>query len=339
MQEKPSGYGIYLAYIDDYLRQLGEDTTPLFRSVNIDPASIQQGQRVSVDTLADVFGKVFRQKRQQGFFLALGTRIPMMAHGNLGSAFLACRNVRTLLQVFQRYACIVLPSVLVNIEETDTTAELDVQISSQHPDFNASLCEALIATIIHNLSLLTGKQIKPLQVSVAHRPPSYVKRYRQYMFCEVSFNAPSNRIVFAKSVLDLPIITANEFNQRRMLQQCDDELKRIQEHLQLHERIREIVSLHLEKSPSIGFVAEKLHISERTLRRRLKDEGVNFRELLKSIRHEMALYYLAQTEVRIEKIASQLGYGETACFRHAFKAQTGQSPREWREAARKQRLH
>ncbi|HET8706548.1 MAG TPA: helix-turn-helix domain-containing protein, partial [Pseudomonadales bacterium] len=80
-------------------------------------------------------------------------------------------------------------------------------------------------------------------------------------------------------------------------------------------------------------------VSERTLRRRLHEEGIHYRDLLKSVRHEMAQYYLAKTDIRIEKIALQLGYQDTACFRHAFKAQTGKSPREWRDQERAQTLH
>ena len=98
--------------------------------------------------------------------------------------------------------------------------------------------------------------------------------------------------------------------------------------------MREIISVYMDAAPSIGFVAEKLRVSERTLRRRLNEEGINFRDLLKEIRHETALYYLGKTEMRIDNIARQLGYSETANFRKAFKEQCGKSPRQWRDEAR-----
>lgn len=155
--------------------------------------------------------------------------------------------------------------------------------------------------------------------------------YFPYTHCEVEFNADQNRMVFTQAQFDQPIKTANALNQRFMEKQCEDELKKVQSHTQLTERIREIISLYLDESPSIGFVADKLRVSERTLRRRLNEEGINFRDLLKEIRHETALYYLSKTDMRIENIAFRLGYKETANFRKAFREQCGKSPRQWRD--------
>ncbi len=119
-----------------------------------------------------------------------------------------------------------------------------------------------------------------------------------------------------------------------MVEQCEDELQRLRLQTPLTQRIREVVSLHLESSPSIGLVAEKLRMSERTLRRRLGEEGASFRELLNQIRYEAAQHYLGKTDLPIETIAVRLGYGETANFRKAFKQQSRKSPRQWRKEQR-----
>ena len=73
-------------------------------------------------------------------------------------------------------------------------------------------------------------------------------------------------------------------------------------------------------------------MSERTLRRRLQEEGVSFRDLLKDVRHDLAVHYLRDTDARIEQIAERLGYRDTACFRQAFKQVAQLSPRQWRQA-------
>lgn len=335
MQEGQTAYGIYLAYIDDFLRELGEDSAAVFRAAGIDdPAAIQQGERISVETLADVVRSVNRHVRRSSFFLELGARIPLMAHGNLGSAIMACKDVRTVLSIMERYTAIVLPAVRVSLQQQGDDAVVEYQISTHCAELNIALVEALISTSQYNISLLTAQPFFPKRVSVTFKPPLHAALYQNFTRCEVEFNATSNNMVFTQAQLDLPIRTANALNQRVMLQQCEDELKKVQSHTQLSERIREIISLYLDTSPSIGFVAEKLRVSERTLRRRLNEEGINFRDLLKEIRHETALYYLGKTDLRIDSIARQLGYAETANFRKAFREQSGKSPRQWRDEVR-----
>jgi len=71
-------------------------------------------------------------------------------------------------------------------------------------------------------------------------------------------------------------------------------------------------------------------MSVRTLRRRLKEEGSSYRELLDEIRYGLAREYLGQTQLPLEEISGLLGYTEAGNFSHAFKRWSGMSPREWR---------
>lgn len=324
--------GIHLAYIDEYLQELGFDNRTVFREAGIEnPAILQQGERVTVETLAALVQSVNRHVRRRGFFLELGARIPIMAHGNLGSAIMACKDVRMVITLLERYAAIILPSVRITLQQTREEVAVEYQLSTMWPEVNIALIEAFIGTTGYNISLLTGQPFFPHKVYLSYKQPPDPTIFQPYTHCEVEFNADQNRMVFSQAQFDLPIKTANALNQRVMAKQCEDELIKVQSHTQLTDRIREIISLYLDESPSIGFVAEKLRISERTLRRRLNDEGINFRDLLKEIRHETAQYYLSKTDMRIESIASRLGYKETANFRKAFKEHAGKSPRQWRD--------
>ena len=85
--------------------------------------------------------------------------------------------------------------------------------------------------------------------------------------------------------------------------------------------------------PGIDYVAEKLGLSDRTLRRRLKEEGSTYRKILDEIRFELAREYLADTQLPIDEIAVLLGYTEPGNFCHAFRRWGGQSPRSWRQNA------
>lgn len=83
-------------------------------------------------------------------------------------------------------------------------------------------------------------------------------------------------------------------------------------------------------------MAQRLHVSARTLRRKLREEMTNYRELVDEVRLGLAKRYLRTPELRVSEIAGLLGYDEVANFRRAFKRWTGQSPMTWRSSACKQ---
>ena len=126
------------------------------------------------------------------------------------------------------------------------------------------------------------------------------------------------------------IRTANAVGEKVMIECLKEEISDCMTGNGLLSHIRELVSIHLERSPSVSFIAKKLRVSERTLRRRINEEGLNYRDIIKDVRYSTAVYYLENTDTRIEKIAWLLGYKETSNFRKAFKSASGMSPSEWR---------
>lgn len=333
MSQQASGYGIYLAYLDDYLRQLGEDSAALFRAAGIeDVSSIRQGQRIPLDTLARVFGRVHRHARLGGFFLAFGAQIPVTAHGILGLAFMSCRDIRGVLHMLERYSALALPSVSITLDEQGSEALIGIRVSTPYADFNTSLVEALVVNVTRNIDYLSGHAVCPLGVTFMQRQPAYAEHFARWIAAPVRFGGTANSLRYPRAILDLPLATANELNQRLMVEQCEEELRRVSLQTRLADRVRDLLSLQLNDNPSIGFVASQLSLSERTLRRRLAEEGISFRDLLNGVRHDMAIHYLRDTDARIEQIAMQLGYRDTACFRSAFKSLTGLSPRAWRNS-------
>lgn len=80
-------------------------------------------------------------------------------------------------------------------------------------------------------------------------------------------------------------------------------------------------------------MAAELHLSERTLQRRLAEHKLNFTELLDAVRRESALQYLREKRVSVDEVAFLLGFATPNSFFRAFKRWTGTTPQGWRLAA------
>ncbi|MBF3306782.1 helix-turn-helix transcriptional regulator, partial [Pseudomonas aeruginosa] len=86
--------------------------------------------------------------------------------------------------------------------------------------------------------------------------------------------------------------------------------------------------------PDMQTLAMELHLTVRTLRRRLDDEGSSYRLLLDEVRQALAEELLATGAIRLEEIAERLGYGEVSNFSHAFRRWKGMTPRQYRQRRR-----
>ena len=81
-------------------------------------------------------------------------------------------------------------------------------------------------------------------------------------------------------------------------------------------------------------VIQALHLSQRTLQRKLKEEGTTFKELLDETRRELAKEYVNDTSLSFSEITYLLGFSEQSNFTRAFKRWQGQSPSAYRQQVR-----
>jgi AraC-like DNA-binding protein len=101
-------------------------------------------------------------------------------------------------------------------------------------------------------------------------------------------------------------------------------------------RVSEVVSPELRGgSPSIERVSELLHMSPRTVQRRLADEGTNFKELVDELRRTMAESYLQSSSLSLSEVSFLLGFANVNAFHRAFRRWTGKTPSLYRTGARR----
>jgi AraC-like DNA-binding protein len=82
--------------------------------------------------------------------------------------------------------------------------------------------------------------------------------------------------------------------------------------------------------PDVHVVAKELGMSERTLQRRITEEGMTFRQLLNDTRKELIREYLSDDSVEITDAAFLVGFENTNSFYRAFRSWEGKTPAEWR---------
>ena len=86
-----------------------------------------------------------------------------------------------------------------------------------------------------------------------------------------------------------------------------------------------------EGYPSLEDISQRLNMTTRTLRRKLDEEGTNFKVLLEEAKRRDAIQLLDDRNLEIQRVATLLGYQDPANFTRAFRQWTGQTPSQYRD--------
>lgn len=194
--------------------------------------------------------------------------------------------------------------------------------------------ECALASWVAQLRAVLSPQFMPTRVHFRHAPPSDLQAHRRHFGGALDFDSPYDAVEFESAVLDNTPRTANPamrefFDQlaQRMLAELDRAVPEIV--LQ----VKQLVAARLASgSPKMTDIAAQMELSERALRRRLSAEGFAYADVVSQVRTEIGKHLLKEPNRSLSQIAFALGFSEHSAFTRFFRAQTGTTPQQHRQA-------
>ena len=114
----------------------------------------------------------------------------------------------------------------------------------------------------------------------------------------------------------------------RHLDRCAGDLPAVET---LSRRVRRVRIEELQLGePTLARLAARLRMSERTVQRRLGDDGTSMQALLDEVRCQISVRQLAESSRTIAEISDAVGFAEVRAFHRAFKRWTGSTPAAYR---------
>ncbi len=227
------------------------------------------------------------------------------------------------------------PMVSMELEIFGDRARLVTRIEGSIHDPDYFLRESILV-IWHRLgSWLIGQPVELEKAEFDYPRPDHGDEYRHIFHCPLAFESDSTALTFSKRFLSAPVIRDKPEMRQFLKTSPADLLSRPDESNTWTGRIRGLIGRDFSKPmPDFDWIAQELHTSPQTLRRRLKQENTSFQEIKDLLRRDMAIYYLAHPEMPINDIAERVGFTEPSTFHRAFKKWTGVTPGAWREGER-----
>ena len=180
-----------------------------------------------------------------------------------------------------------------------------------------------------------------LEIRMANRPKhvEYLTSYNdKLLFAGPLLDGEAmigSLLVLDVADVELPFVTHNEELVRMLASQIEHQLEAREQKQSTVGSVKWVLRRLLSGSrPDVGVVAKELGMSERTLQRRITEEGMTFRQLLNDTRKELIREYLSDESVEITEAAFLVGFENTNSFYRAFRSWEGKTPAEWRTANR-----
>jgi AraC-like DNA-binding protein len=171
--------------------------------------------------------------------------------------------------------------------------------------------------------------VSPLRVTLRLPAPDFPGCFEDLFGVMPEFGAERSTLTWELSLLDLRPPQASELAAKICAAQCAELLDRRHARRGISGRVRDELLQGTGRTPTQEEVAHEFHVSVRTLRRQLANEGTTFRAMVEQTRQGLAEELLATGRLTVEQVADRVGYAEASSFVHAFRRWNGVAPRRW----------
>lgn len=321
MKRTPQVSVYYLHWLQDYLLQQGHAVQ---RETGKRSHVPMAEWRQKLDMAAALLG-------DENLGLHLAQTVTPARFGVMGYLLHHCENLLHVALRLQRYLPLFFSLQQLQVLQENDTLLARWQVDRLKPHYHEEVFA--VASVIQFASTLSGRHLRPLAVGFVCAAPDYVQELTDYMGCPLLFEQDSSWLRADAALLYQPTAQPDASLRAVLEQQADLLLARLpdsnDDELTASLR-RSIVACLQGGEPTLPQVAASVHLSSRTLHRRLAGQGSNFRAILEQTRFELAKSYLADVRLSLADVAILLGYAEQSPFTHAFKRWSGMTPGQWR---------
>lgn len=325
--------GAYVILLLDVLARFGINEYVMLEPFGLNRQQLAEpANRISPKTMNDLLNRAFLLTGETSLAYHLGMQMRISTHGFIGFAIMTAANVGAALSLASRYISIRMPYCRLNVNLQPQYGELQLACDLLLEPLRSEVLLSLAIGILQMGQALTGKPILA-NITFDFKQPLGFERFsklEQLAGAQLQFSQPECRARFTGVALDTPLVSADPVASQLALAQCEAELSALGLRDRLNLRVRELLTLGNDGFPNLEQITEKLHMSDRTLKRQLAAEGTSFSAILEEVRHRQAIALLSRSDFTLDRISECLGYSDVANFNRAFRRWTGKTPGKWR---------
>ena len=312
----------------------GLDAVGIARQAGVDLVAIPApGERIEIDKIDAMLRVAIPLIDSPAFGLHAARCWHPSELGVLGYAWLSSSTLRTGLERAARYSRLIGERGATEIEDTRPGLKVRFGANRGNPavvPVAAVVVDIAMAVLLDLCRMNAGATLRPVAAGLRRRKPDAADAYERFFGCPVQFGAEENMFVLSAKDAARPLPSANRQLAAVFDRMLTEELARVDKS-DVVSRCRAAVLEHLSSGEGTEEdAARELHMSPRTLQRKLAEANTTYLQLVDDTRKDLALRYIEDPRRSVTDITFSLGFSQPSAFTRAFKRWTGLNPSEYR---------
>jgi AraC-like DNA-binding protein len=242
-------------------------------------------------------------------------------------------TMREAVAIASQFVSLAMDGLLLAVRDEEDTFVVRYAFPRSTPLADRLLAELLMGGAVRLARSFTGPSATPRLACFEHERPSHHREYTRIFGDNQRFGQSVTSIAFDREIADRPQMHQHRELYDLLRAEAQRRLERMTTGVPPATRLRQyLLAAPLSRIPEISAAARDLGMSERSLRRRLTDDGTSYRDVVRSALEASAGRMLRDSTHTIKDTAAALGFADAAAFHRAFKRWTGMTPGEYRRA-------
>ncbi len=329
---------VWADWLIEVLEENRKDVGSILKDLSIRRADLKKpGSRIAFAKFTALVKRAVNELDDPFLGLHLGSQIDIRRGGLIAYIMLNTPTLGQAVLNYKRYGRVNSDVVDIVVERNDKWWRAAKHFLDPEVLGERSVIDAYLAADLQIARILTGVKLIPQLVQISYPKLDDDTEHRNIFGCPIEFDSDVNCLQFEASTFELPVKNPDE----RLLKILESYAEDILSKLHIPERdpvvqeAREIIAHYLptNRNPTIERVSKDMNMSVRTLSRRLSQRGFTFRELVDSLRQNLAERYLRDETISLAQVAYLIGYSDQATLNRSFQRWTGQTPAQFRRDA------
>lgn len=331
--EQYSGSLEYVALLIEMMKGRGITAEQLLTNIAIPDQQHwnEPGARVQASDYGQIVRRAIELSGEPWLGWEFGYSMNTSSHGFLGYAAMSSNTLgdatELAVKFFHTRSTILTLSFFIEDGQAIIQAEEQVALNDVAPFF----IESLFSSIYFMATKMLADQTLRGDLYFAYPQPDYFHRLKALLPGEAHFDCPRHQLRFDAKLLDTPLKFADSRLSNIARARCETEMATIEVPPALLGQVKRAILAEPDKFPSVDEVASDLHMSSRTLKRKLQQLDTSYQKVLDDLRRGLAVKYLTTGRQPIDEVAVLLGYSDASNFARAFRRWTGKNPSEYRK--------
>ncbi len=326
--------GSWLTLFASTLESYGIDSHHFLRERGIDYSQQSDpSQRIALSVMSQLWEDALITTNDPYIGLKAGQFVTPTTFSALGIALWSSCSLHDLLLCWSRYLHVFSTAADIQLSEDGDELVMTCGLNTNPEKGEAHLCaiDATISALLHLCRQYYGQNITPLATHLTRPKPSDITPFEELFGQNLTFDQPKIVVRFDRQQADEPIAGGNPALAEATEQLVAQYLYKLQSPSFLNQVQQVLFERWPRGEAKLDIVASKLHVSPRTLHRKLEEAGTNFRQQQEVTRHQLALKFINQPHLSISEIGFLLGFSSNSNFSRAFKRWTQQTPQAYRQ--------